>query len=108
MKWWKLRQAHKEVMDIPQWEEDYKLSPLPDHHMFWEYLEVGKMSIKFEDKHTAMIPHALYFFNLYELASVKIPIQPPHVVKTLGHLCSTVFNLFRSLALLFVSRKVKN
>lgn len=40
MKWWKLRQAHKEVADIPQWEEDYKLTPLPEHHMFWEYLEV--------------------------------------------------------------------
>lgn len=44
MKWWKMRQARKETMDIPQWEEDYKLSPLPDHHMFWEYLEVGKFS----------------------------------------------------------------
>ncbi|XP_067044600.1 anoctamin-4-like [Acropora muricata] len=40
MKWWKLRQAHKEILDIPQWEEDYKLSPLPEHYMFWEYLEV--------------------------------------------------------------------
>lgn len=30
-------------MEIPQWEEDYKLSALPDHHMFWEYLEVGKI-----------------------------------------------------------------
>ena len=59
MKWWKLRQAHKEIMDIPRWEEDYKLSPLPDHHMFWEYLEVGKISIKFGDKRTAMVPHAL-------------------------------------------------
>ena len=43
MKWWKLRQAMKEAMEIPQWEEDYKLSALPDHHMFWEYLEVGKI-----------------------------------------------------------------
>ena len=43
MKWWKLRQAHKEILDIPQWEEDYKLSPLPEHYMFWEYLEVGKI-----------------------------------------------------------------
>ena len=42
MKWWKMRQARKEIMDIPQWEEDFKLSALPDHHMFWEYLEVGK------------------------------------------------------------------
>lgn len=42
MKWWKMRQARKEAMEIPQWEEDYKLSALPDHHMFWEYLEVGK------------------------------------------------------------------
>ena len=44
MKWWKLRQARKEIQDIPQWEEDYKLSALPEHHMFWEYLEVGKIS----------------------------------------------------------------
>ena len=36
-----MRQAMKEAMEIPQWEEDYKLSALPDHHMFWEYLEVG-------------------------------------------------------------------
>ena len=43
MKWWKMRQAMKEAMEIPQWEEDYKLSALPDHHMFWEYLEVGKI-----------------------------------------------------------------
>ena len=42
MKWWKMRQAAKESLDIPQWEQDYKLSPLPEHHMFWEYLEVGK------------------------------------------------------------------
>ena len=41
MKWWKLRQARKETDDIPQWEEDYKLSPLPEHSLFWEYLEVG-------------------------------------------------------------------
>ena len=43
MKWWKIRQAMKEAMEIPQWEEDYKLSALPDHHMFWEYLEVGEI-----------------------------------------------------------------
>ena len=43
MKWWKMRQAMKEAMEIPQWEEDYKLSALPDHHMFWEYLEVGEI-----------------------------------------------------------------
>ena len=43
MKWWKLRQAKKEYeVDLPQWEADYKLNPLPDHHLFWEYLEVGK------------------------------------------------------------------
>ncbi|CAH3023696.1 unnamed protein product [Porites evermanni] len=40
MKWWKMRQAAKESSDIPQWEQDYKLSPLPEHYMFWEYLEV--------------------------------------------------------------------
>lgn len=40
MKWWKLRQAKKETTEIPQWEEDFKLSALPEHHMFWEYLEV--------------------------------------------------------------------
>ena len=38
-----MRQAMKEAMEIPQWEEDYKLSALPDHHMFWEYLEVGEI-----------------------------------------------------------------
>ena len=43
MKWWKLRQARKEsYVDIPQWEADYKLGALPEHHWFWEYLEVGK------------------------------------------------------------------
>ena len=43
-KWWKLRQARakKDEMDLPQWELDYKLEALPDHHMFWEYLEIGK------------------------------------------------------------------
>ena len=41
MKWWKLRQARKETVEIPQWEEDYKLSPLPEQNLFWEYLEVG-------------------------------------------------------------------
>ena len=39
-----MRQALKEEAVIPQWEEDYKLNPLPDHHLFWEYLEVGKMT----------------------------------------------------------------
>ena len=43
MKWWKMRQARKEIMEIPRWEEDFKLSALPEHHMFWEYLEVGKV-----------------------------------------------------------------
>ena len=45
MKWWKMRQAAKESLDIPQWEQDFKLSPLPEHHMFWEYLEVGKCAL---------------------------------------------------------------
>jgi len=43
MKWWNMRQARKEAyVEIPQWEADYKLGALPDHHMFWEYLEVGE------------------------------------------------------------------
>ena len=43
MKWWKLRQAAKEhVTNLPRWEADYKLSALPEHNLFWEYLEIGK------------------------------------------------------------------
>mgnify|MGYP001792608713 CR=1 FL=1 len=47
-KWWNLRQAQraKEVIQpLPQWELDYNLEALPEHHMFWEYLEVGKQCV---------------------------------------------------------------
>ncbi|XP_032221070.1 anoctamin-3 isoform X2 [Nematostella vectensis] len=41
LKWWKMRQAQKEAFEeIPRWEVDYKLNTLPEHHLFWEYLEV--------------------------------------------------------------------
>ena len=42
-KWWKMREAQKYEQPLPQWELDYKLEALPDHHMFWEYLEVGRI-----------------------------------------------------------------
>ena len=66
MKWWKLRQAMKEAMEIPQWEEDYKLSALPDHHMFWEYLEVGKILL------FLTVSFKLRFFLVQKFYSVYI------------------------------------
>ena len=36
------RRNQKSAGDRPQYELDFDLSPLENHFMFWEYLEIGK------------------------------------------------------------------
>ena len=69
MKWWKMRQAMKEAMEIPQWEEDYKLSALPDQHMFWEYLEVGEI---LDVPYSKVLEIKLRFFLVQTFYSVYV------------------------------------
>ncbi|XP_068760647.1 anoctamin-4-like [Montipora capricornis] len=71
MKWWKLRQARKEIQDIPQWEEDYKLSALPEHHMFWEYLEVV-LQFGFVTMFVAAFPLAPLFAMLNCVMEIRV------------------------------------
>jgi hypothetical protein len=40
MEWWKKRKEPRNK-ELPQYEQDFDLSELGEHNMFWEYLEVG-------------------------------------------------------------------
>lgn len=38
-----IKSRKEEQKGLPQYQRDFDLSPLGDHYMFWEYLEVGKL-----------------------------------------------------------------
>lgn len=42
------RRNQKSAGDRPQYELDFDLSPLENHFMFWEYLEIGKSLAHFK------------------------------------------------------------
>ena len=41
IKTWLKERKEPKNKKLPQFEQDFNLSPLQEHFMFWEYLEIG-------------------------------------------------------------------
>ncbi|KXJ26647.1 anoctamin-4 isoform X2 [Exaiptasia diaphana] len=68
--WWKERKEPKNKA-LPQYEQDFNLSPLEDHYMFWEYLEIV-LQYGFVTMFVAAFPLAPLFSLLNSIAEIRV------------------------------------